>query len=75
MGESASEELNSQADTIVGAVDSFSSLISNINDPDPSVDMESRIKSIGSLGKELAGDTRNEIELQMGIIKEPKQAL
>ena len=51
LGESASEELNSQADTIVGAVDSFSSLISNINDPDPSVDMESRIKSIGSLGK------------------------
>lgn len=75
LGESAADELNSQADTIIGAVDSFSSLISNINDPDPSVDMETRIKSIGSLGKELAGDTRDLIELVKGIIEDPKQEL
>jgi hypothetical protein len=75
MGQSASDELKNQADTIIGAVDSFSSLISNIDGQDTSVDLETRIRNIGALGKELAGDARDVIELVKGCIKDPKQEI
>lgn len=73
LGEGAAGELKSQADIIVGAVDSFNSLMSNINDTDPSVDLETRIRSIGSLGKQLAGETRDVVNLVKGLLKDPKQ--
>lgn len=75
MGQGASDELKSQADTIIGAVDSFSSLMSNISDQNPSVDLETRIRSAGVLGKELVGDARDVVELVKGIIKDPKQEI
>lgn len=73
LGEEASGELKSQADTLVGAVDSFNSLLSGISSPDPAVDLEDRIENIRSLGQELAGDAQAVAELVKDIIKDPKK--
>lgn len=73
MGQDAADTLRGQADTVIGAVDSFRSLIAGIQAPNPSVDLETRIRNAAALGEQLADNTRDVAELAESLIKDPKQ--
>jgi len=73
MGKAAADTLRNQADTVIGAVDAFRSLVSGINDPNPAVDLETRVRSAAELGEQLVGNTRDAVDLIRNILKDPGQ--
>jgi len=75
MGQNASGELKNQAETVIGAVDSFGSLISNITSSNPSVDLETRIENAIALGKDLSDKAKDVVGLVKGIIQDPRQEI
>lgn len=75
LGGDAADELENQADKIIGTIDSFNSIVSAISDPDTSVDLETRISGARSLVNQLSGNVRDAADLIRNMAKDPKHEL
>ena len=77
MGQDATDELNSQKDTIVGAVDSFNNLITSMDTAriDQATSIDGGIQEIQDLyknGEDLAANAGKVVDMVKEIIKDPK---